>query len=129
MGRGSVSNDSVFLFRALARLIRSQSEVTKSNQLKQNKGKYNRRENEKREEVQSNQALTPHQFRHLAAKLYLDQHPGNYEVVRRVLGHKSIKTTVNFYTGLETRAAVAHFDETVCGLRSAHAPTGRGSRS
>lgn len=69
--------------------------------------------------------LTPHQFRHLAAKLYLEQHPGNYEVIRRLLGHKSLKTTVNFYTGLETRAAVAHFDETVSQLRAAYSPVGR----
>jgi integrase len=73
--------------------------------------------------------ITPHQFRHLAAKLYLEQQPGNYETVRRLLGHRSIKTTVNFYTGLETHAAVAHYDETVERLRAAHVPTRRKRRS
>ncbi len=61
--------------------------------------------------------MTPHQFRHLAAMLYLEDHPGEYETVRRVLGHKSMKTTTDFYTGLETRSAVRHFDRTILRLR------------
>lgn len=61
--------------------------------------------------------LTPHQFRHLAAKLLLDAHPGSYESVRRVLGHKSLKTTTHFYTGLETGRAVKHFDELLSKIR------------
>jgi integrase len=59
----------------------------------------------------------PHLFRHVAAKLFLDANPGSYEVVRRVLGHRSIDTTVGFYTGLETPAAVRHFDRTILNLR------------
>jgi integrase len=59
----------------------------------------------------------PHLFRHIAAKLFLDANPGAYEVVRRVLGHRSIDTTVAFYTGLETPAAVRHFDKTILDLR------------
>ncbi|MCF1457984.1 MAG: site-specific integrase [Shewanella sp.] len=62
--------------------------------------------------------LTPHQFRHLAAKLQLDAHPGSYETVRRLLGHKSIKTTTHFYTGLESRQAVAHFDQLLTKIRN-----------
>jgi hypothetical protein len=31
--------------------------------------------------------------------------PGNYELVRRVLGHRNIATTRNFYIGLETLEA------------------------
>ena len=61
--------------------------------------------------------VNPHLFRHVTAKLYLDQNPGSYEVVRRVLGHRSIDTTTAFYTGLETPAAVRHFDETILHLR------------
>src|SRR5262249_36012619 len=38
--------------------------------------------------------ITPHQFRHLAAKLYLDEHPQGFETVRQLLGHKSIETTM-----------------------------------
>ena len=32
----------------------------------------------------------------------LQHDPGNYEWVRRVLGHRNIQTTINFYIGLET---------------------------
>jgi integrase len=59
----------------------------------------------------------PHLFRHAAAKLYLDANPGAYEVVRRVLGHRSINTTTTFYTGLETAPVVRHFDQVILGLR------------
>ncbi len=53
--------------------------------------------------------LTPHQFRHLAAKIYLDQNPGGFELVRQLLGHKNQKTTVGAYAGINTkRAGRAH---------------------
>jgi site-specific recombinase XerD len=58
-----------------------------------------------------------HLFRHLDAKLYLDRNPGGYEVVRRVLGHRSITTTVRSYTGREKAAAARHFDQTILGIR------------
>jgi integrase len=35
--------------------------------------------------------LTPHQVRHLAAKIILDANPGAYELVRQMLGHKNMK--------------------------------------
>jgi integrase len=63
----------------------------------------------------------PHLFRHIGAKLFLDDNPGAYEVVRRVLGHRSIETTTLFYTGLETAAAVRQFDATILKLRVEHA--------
>ena len=46
--------------------------------------------------------MTIHQFRHAAAAIYLKDHPGEYETVRRFLGHRDIRTTVNYYCGLET---------------------------
>src|SRR5262245_8658892 len=49
--------------------------------------------------------LTPHQFRHVSAKVVLDAGPGEYETVRQFLGHKSIKTTVGAYAGLDSRRA------------------------
>jgi integrase len=53
--------------------------------------------------------LTPHQFRHIAAKIYLDHNPGAFEVVRQLLGHKNLRTTINFYAGINTkRAGRAH---------------------
>ena len=53
--------------------------------------------------------VTPHQFRHLAAAFILQKDPANYEFVRRVLGHKSLQTTINFYVGLETVDAVREY--------------------
>jgi site-specific recombinase XerD len=53
--------------------------------------------------------ITVHQFRHAAAAIYLKHHPGDYEAVRRVLGHRSLTTTIKFYCGLETIAASEQF--------------------
>jgi integrase len=53
--------------------------------------------------------VTPHQFRHLAAAFILEKDPANYEFVRRVLGHKNLQTTINFYVGLEIVEAVRKF--------------------
>jgi integrase len=50
--------------------------------------------------------LHPHLFRHIAGKLLLDEHPGDQGTVQRMLGHKSIRTTMATYTGAETRAAI-----------------------
>jgi len=60
--------------------------------------------------------ITPHQFRHAAAYIMLKADPGNYELVRRVLGHRSIATTLNFYIGLETLEATRLFGEMVTDL-------------
>jgi len=46
--------------------------------------------------------ITVHQFRHAAGALILKHHPGNYELVCQLLGHKNIQTTINFYCGLES---------------------------
>ncbi len=36
--------------------------------------------------------LTPHQIRHLSAKVLLDDQPGGFETVRQLLGHKNLQT-------------------------------------
>lgn len=54
-----------------------------------------------------------HLFRSLGAKIYLDQNPGGYEVVRRVLRHKHLSTTTAAYTGMESISAAKQFDRTV----------------
>ena len=51
--------------------------------------------------------LTPHQFRHLAARVILDAMPGNYEGVKQALGHTSLKTTM-IYAGINSRRAGRH---------------------
>jgi len=65
--------------------------------------------------------ITPHQFRHAAAYIMLKADPGNYELVRRVLGHRSSTTTRNFYIGLETLEATRLFGEMVTDLASSDA--------
>jgi integrase len=52
--------------------------------------------------------LSPHQFRHLAAKLILDDQPGNFEGAKQLLGHRRLQTTVNFYAGIDSRRAGRH---------------------
>jgi integrase len=57
--------------------------------------------------------ITPHQFRHAAAAIYLKHHPGDYETVRRVLGHRDIQTTIRFYCGLGTMQATEAFGKLI----------------
>jgi integrase len=59
-----------------------------------------------------------HLFRHIAAKLYLDAHPHAFEVVRQLLGHKNMQTTMNFYAQFSRTAAARHYDEIVLALRA-----------
>ena len=60
-------------------------------------------------------------------KLYLDQHPGAYEVVRQALGRKQMDTTVRYYAGQETARSFRHFDQTI--LKQREEGAGRPSRS
>jgi integrase len=57
--------------------------------------------------------ITLHQYRHAAAAVYLKEHPGDYETVRRFLGHRNVRTTVNFYCGLETIQATRMLNDVV----------------
>jgi integrase len=57
--------------------------------------------------------ITVHQFRHAAAAIYLKHRPGDYEFVRRLLGHRSIQTTIKFYCGLETMQATEDFGKLI----------------
>lgn len=49
--------------------------------------------------------MNPHAYRHLAAKSILDANGGAHAVLKDLLGHKSLSTTVNFYTGTDTKRA------------------------
>jgi integrase len=57
--------------------------------------------------------ITPHQMRHIAAKLNLDCSPGAFEQVKQLLGHAHIKTGVSFYGGFDTSRAVRHHDQLI----------------
>jgi integrase len=56
--------------------------------------------------------VTAHQYRHAAAALIL-RATQDYELVRRVLGHKNLQTTMRFYIGLETAQASERFGDIV----------------
>jgi integrase len=66
--------------------------------------------------------LTPHQFRHLNAKVLLDAEPGSFETVKQVLGHKNLKTTVGAYAGVDSRRAARHHQHLVEQALAAHKP-------
>ena len=57
--------------------------------------------------------ITVHQFRHAAGALILRHRPGEYELVRRILGHKSAETTKRFYLALETTQASEIFTDII----------------
>jgi integrase len=61
-----------------------------------------------------------HLIRHATSLMFLNQVPGGHHVLRMVLGHKSIDTTLRSYSGAEAKSAVAHFDKVITGLRDAH---------
>ena len=54
-----------------------------------------------------------HLFRHFAAVSYLEAHPGEYEVVRILLGNRNLQTVKDYYTSLEKEAALRKVDDVV----------------
>jgi integrase len=62
--------------------------------------------------------ITPHQMRHISAKLILDRYPGAFEQVKQLLGHAHIKTGVSFYGGFDTSRAVRHHDKLIREMRA-----------
>lgn len=70
-------------------------------------------------------AINPHSFRHVAAKLYLTAHPGHYTDVQIMLGHKSLKTTTQYYCELEAEEVFKYFDAVLLKLESAPILGGR----
>jgi integrase len=57
--------------------------------------------------------MTVHQFRHAAGAIILQHRPGEYELVRQILGHRSVQTTINAYIGLESIRASEIFGEII----------------
>jgi site-specific recombinase XerD len=71
-----------------------------------------------------------HLFRHLGCYLYLRSHPGEMDVMRRVLGHHHSDTTRKFYAFVEQADAFRVFDAHVLSIREeALRPGGRSSNS
>ena len=63
--------------------------------------------------------INPHLFRHLAARIWLDAHPGAYEAARRLLGHANLSQTLNAYAGFEAGTATRLFAELIGNARKA----------
>jgi integrase len=57
--------------------------------------------------------MTVHQFRHAAGAIILKQRPGEYELVRQLLGHRSVQTTIYSYIGLDSIQAGEIFSNIV----------------
>ena len=49
--------------------------------------------------------VSPHLYRHVAAKIIVERDPSMYTAVSRHLGHCSMSTMLASYLGTETRAA------------------------
>lgn len=57
--------------------------------------------------------VNPNLFRHFTSTVFLERRPGEYETVRRVLGHTSLDMAHQHYVGIDDRAAAARFDEVI----------------
>jgi Phage integrase family len=57
--------------------------------------------------------MTVHQFRHAAGALILRSRPGEYEIVRQLLGHRNVQTTISSYIGLQNIHASEIFSKIV----------------
>ena len=57
--------------------------------------------------------VNPHLYRHIAAFFYLQANPGDYETVRRLLGHKSVETTIMFYAEFERYPALRQYNDCI----------------
>jgi integrase len=58
-----------------------------------------------------------HLFRHLGCFLFLRSHPGQIDVMRRVLGHRKEETTRRFYSYVDQSEAFQLFDKHVLRIR------------
>lgn len=59
-----------------------------------------------------------HLIRHMMAYLYLKANPGEYLTVQRLLGHKSVQTTIDFYTGFGSDSDFERYDDMILKMRS-----------
>lgn len=62
--------------------------------------------------------MTPHQFRHFAAKLNLDTHPEDFRTITDLLGHSSAKST-QIYAGVSSQRASRAYGKIIMEQREA----------
>lgn len=70
-------------------------------------------------------AVNVHLARHLAAFIFLDSRPGQYEEVRRLLGHSSTGTALDFYASFETDSVGRRYSELIEDRQEQHFKKGR----
>lgn len=63
--------------------------------------------------------MNTHLFRHMAVMFWLEANPGAYEAARRLLGHADVSQTINLYSGLEIRSAMAAFSDLITSTKGA----------
>lgn len=68
--------------------------------------------------------MTPHQFRHLAASMYLEEHPDDFQSVTDLLGHAWGKTTL-IYAGSSSRRASRVYSNVILEQRASLKLKGR----
>ena len=56
--------------------------------------------------------INPHLMRRIGPKLFLEVHPELKEIIKHVLGHRSMRST-NLYTGAERRAALRVYEQEI----------------
>src|SRR5260370_22423386 len=66
--------------------------------------------------------VNPHLFRHFAAAMILKKYPDAYPLVSRLLGHKSIQTTMDFYAAFESSSAAEFFYDKILAPRRGGPP-------
>ena len=57
--------------------------------------------------------ITGHQFRHAAVAIIMKSRPGDYGFAARLLGHRNVETTKNYYSSLESFNANGIFGEMI----------------
>jgi integrase len=72
--------------------------------------------------------ITAHQFRHLAAELYLREDPSGLAIISQHLGHRDLNTTRRFYAREQTRIATARYHDVLTKQRAAAPPRRRRRR-
>jgi hypothetical protein len=67
----------------------------------------------------ANVEIHPHLFRHFCAWMHLQHYPGDFEGVRRLLGHKRIETSFKSYIAFEQDIAAQRYDKVALKEREA----------
>jgi integrase len=62
--------------------------------------------------------ISCHQFRHLAAEIFLQAHPLELGVVSQHLGHRKMDTTRTYYAREQTRIATERYHEVLARKRA-----------